>query len=321
MTTAVLYTVDTELSPGLHRRGVSPDENMRIGVMGQGSDGEWGIAHQIRKLNEHRLKGVFFVEALCASVVGNDILKRVVDPILAGGHEVQLHIHTEWLRWAQTNIADGTQGENIADFDLPTQARLLAFGTEALQRAGAPAPIAFRAGNYGANDNTLRALARVGIKYDASHNQAYLGDTCRLSGPGPLYAPREIEGVTEVPITFFEDYPGHARPLQLCAVSAGEMRWALMESIQQERPTAVVVSHSFELLNATRTRGNPLLVRRFDAFCDLMSEMKAGARSSGFADLSLEDAPHAHATLKSNSLRTTRRVVEQVFGRLAYDRG
>src|SRR5690348_12737509 len=97
--TEVLITIDTELSPAAHRRGVGAEENFACAMLGQVSDGEWGIKYQLGQFRAHGLKAVFFVEALSADIVGLDFLKRTIDPILSAGHEVQLHIHTEWLEW------------------------------------------------------------------------------------------------------------------------------------------------------------------------------------------------------------------------------
>jgi hypothetical protein len=54
---------------------------------------------------------------------------------------------------------------------------------------------AFRAGSYGANFDTLRALARNGILYDSSHNTCYLGYTCEMRTPNLLLQPKKIDGV------------------------------------------------------------------------------------------------------------------------------
>ena len=65
--------------------------------------------------------------------------------------------------------------------------------------ANAPAPVAFRAGNYGANDDTLRALATLGITYDSSHCPALVGGACQISlGPDDR-DPELHHGVIEVP--------------------------------------------------------------------------------------------------------------------------
>ena len=46
---------------------------------------------------------------------------------------------------------------------------------ENLRECGAGEVKAFRAGNYGANWETLRVLGENGIHYDSSHNIDFLG--------------------------------------------------------------------------------------------------------------------------------------------------
>lgn len=314
--TKVLFTTDTELSPALHERGLDPRENFEIMVMGRGSDATVGIAYQMDRLSAHGLKGVFFVEALNAQVLGLDMLKRVVDPILTRGHEVQLHIHTEWLQWIEKDPVAGRRGENIYEFPETDQRVLLEMGADALERAGAPRPIAFRAGNYGADNATLRALKSLGLRFDTSYNQPYIGDVCRIDVAEPLLEPALVEGLTEIPITFFEDYPGHTRPLQLCAISTAELAWCVADARAANRPTVVIVSHSFELLNARRTRANQLLVRRFDALCATLQ----GTTTFAELDASVEPTVRSSAIPKSNPARTAVRMVEQAVGTLLYDR-
>jgi peptidoglycan/xylan/chitin deacetylase (PgdA/CDA1 family) len=320
--TAVFYTVDTELSPGLHQRGLSLAENLNAAVLGITNRGEWGIRYQIERLNAHGLKGVFFVEALCAYLGDADILKRIVEPVLQGGHEVQLHLHTEWLKWIDKDPVSGRRGENIFDFDGDDQYRLLEMGLNALTQAGAPTPTAFRAGNYGANNDTLRALGRLGIRYDTSYNYPYLQNGCRLEFPRSLHRPAELEGVVEVPITFFEDYPNHSRPLQLAAVSSSEMEWVIDSCVASDRPTAVIVSHSFELLNRKRQRANKILVRRFNRLCSVLQQRQARAPTMTFAafDRARSQSMSSEPTpLRSNVARTAVRMLEQSLGNLLYD--
>lgn len=313
--TKVLITTDTELSPALHQRGLDPRENFEITVMGRSPDGAVGIEYQMDRLSAHGLKGAFFVEALCAHALGLDMLKRVVDPILSRGHEVQLHVHTEWLDWIEKDPVAGRRGENIFEFPESDQRTLLEMGAEALVRAGAPRPIAFRAGNYGADNATLRALKSIGVRFDTSYNQPYVGDVCRIDVAEPLLEPAIVEGLTEVPITFFEDYPGHTRPLQLCAISSAELAWCVADARAANRPTVVIVSHSFELLNARRTRANKLLLRRFDALCATLQA------TTTFNELDASVAsPTRRSVPKSNPARTAVRMVEQAVGTLLYDR-
>ena len=319
--TAVLITIDTELSPAAHRRGVSARENFACAILGRVSDGEWGIGFQLGRFKELGLKAVFFVEALSAGVVGLDFLKRTIDPILSAGHEVQLHIHTEWLEWFSSDPVAGRRGQNMCDFSFEDQRRLIAVGKESLIRAGAPRTIAFRAGNYGANNDTLRALSSEGIAYDSSYNFPYLGNPCRILTAEPLLAPSLVDGVIEVPISSFVDYPGHQRPAQLCAISSSEMRFLLEQSLMKNRPSAVIVSHGFELLNTARTRGNRILARRFERLCETLNAMHGQARTSGFFELDPDNFVRAVAHLtpvQSQPWRTALRVVEQAAGTVLY---
>jgi len=320
--TSVFYTVDTELSPALHQRGVSPLENLQSSVLGIASDGEWGIRYQIERLNAHGLRGVFFVEALCAYLGDGDIVKRIIEPVLQNGHEVQLHLHTEWLNWVKVDPVEGRRGDNIFDFSVDDQRRLLELGLEALVRAGAPRPTAFRAGNYGANNDTLRALHGLSVRYDTSYNEAFLAGDCRIECAEPLYQPSLLDGVIEVPITSFEDYPGHTRPLQLTAASAAELSWVIDDSVSKRRPSVVIVSHSFELLNRKRGRANRLLVRRFDDLCAALQHRRAIAPTAHFASFDVPDrhsAPGSEEPIRSTKARTAMRMLEQAVGNLLYE--
>ena len=319
--TSVLLTIDTELSPAAHQRGVSAQDNFTRSILGQASNGERGIAYQAGHLKAHGLKGVFFVEALSASIFGLDQLKRTIEPVLSYGSEVQLHIHTEWLSWFERDPVSGRRGGNMADFSHDDQCRLLELGIENLMRAGAPRPIAFRAGNYGANNDTLRALATVGIKYDTSYNYPYLGAACKIATDAPLLDPHAVQGTIEVPVAVFEDYPNHQRPAQLCAVSSSEMRQLLKQSVTQGRRATVIVSHSFELLNHSRTMVNRIVERRFEQLCEMLQAMRGRAQTKGFSELDQLDltTPAARtAPLRSNAWRTAWRMMEQAAGRVLY---
>jgi hypothetical protein len=321
--TAVLFTTDTEFSFRLHKWGKDPIENFRIAIMGEVPDGAWGIGHQMKRLDAHGLKGVFFVEALSSELFGIDLLKRVIDPILTNGHEVQLHLHTEWLNWIEKDLVGARRGGNIADFDLGDQRRLLEIGVEALTRAGAPAPIAFRAGNFGANNDTLKALRSLGIQYDSSYSRPHLGKACRIDTALPLACPTALEGLIEIPPTYFRDFPGGCRPLQIAAASSAELRAVTRQSVARDLPTMVVVSHSFELIDLARVCSNRMLIRRFDEYCAALQG--AGLVSSGFRDLNglpvRPERARPAKPLTSNPVRTGLRMIEQSLGSYLYNRG
>src|SRR6478609_6242763 len=96
----VFITVDTEvwpLLPDWREAGLTRDIDRDI--YGNTPSGSYGISYQMDVLDRHGLKGVFFVEPLFAEVAGRDRLRAIVAEIQGRGHEVQVHIHPEWLGW------------------------------------------------------------------------------------------------------------------------------------------------------------------------------------------------------------------------------
>jgi peptidoglycan/xylan/chitin deacetylase (PgdA/CDA1 family) len=317
--TQVLITIDTELSALLFQRGVDADANYMASIEGRTAQGAFGIGWQMDCLEAHRLKGVFFVDPMPALVYGPDIIARIIEPIVARGHEVQLHIHTEWLAWAG-HAPVKARGQNIADFAFEDQTLLIARARDLLVTAAAPAPIAFRAGNYGADDNTLRALAALGIAWDSSFNAAYRDAPCRIGLTDGAIDPLMHCGVKELPVGGIIDRPGHVRHAQICALSSHEMTAALDHAAETGRPAFVIVTHSFEMLSRDRQRPNRVVMDRFEALCRHVANRKT-LTIAGFADLSgdLPDQPSGER-LPSDRFRTFVRIAEQAVATLRYER-
>ncbi|MFN3818746.1 polysaccharide deacetylase family protein [Blastomonas sp.] len=319
MVTRVQFTVDTELSLKLYQEGASAQENFDSSIAGKCRDGEYGIFYQMDRLEAAGLTGVFFVDPMPALVYGPGVVARIVEPILKRGHEVQLHIHTEWLEFARDHEYAHLRGRNIADFALDDQIRLLEQARALLMMAGAPKPTAFRAGNFGANNNTLRALSALGIPYDSSFNPAFLAGECDIDLPVHTPPFSKHLGVGIIPVSVIEDRPGSIRGVQLCALSAWEMRDALVHAADDGWPCFTIVSHSFELLSRDRSRANPIVVRRFDAMCRNIAK-HGQLEPVGFATLE----PHARQSftrLPTNLVRTVLRYGEQAVSRMRYEAG
>ena len=320
--TDVLITVDTELSAGRQSRGLDVRANFAGSITGRTAAGDFGVGWQLDRLDERGLKGVYFVDPMPALVHGGGVIADIVRPIVARGHEVQLHVHTEWLEWAQRSPVGGRQGRNLSDFTLADQVAILRTARDLLVDAGAPAPIAFRAGNFGANDTTLDALAQVGIAWDSSANAAYRGAPCGIAMAPDQAAPWVRGGTAELPVAGLADRPGHFRAAQICAVSAREMRGALAHAARARHPAFVVVTHSFEMLSRDRLRPNRQVMARFEALCDAIVATP-GLRSAGFADL---DPAIAHGDTHDGTLlgpsypRTACRMAEQLVATWRYER-
>ncbi len=234
---------------------------------------------------------------------------------------MQLHIHTEWLAWAKASPVEGRKGRNIGEFSLADQVTLLGLAKSLLEQAGAPPITAFRAGNFGANDDTLRALAAVGIDWDSSVNPAYLGSECRISAEHGQIGAKRLHGVAELPVSGIVDRPGGFRPAQICAMSAAEMRAGLRHAVRNDHEAFVVVTHSFEMLSRDRARPNGAVIRRFEQLCREAARMP-GVQGAGFRDLppTLADAPERRLDrVAPNRLRTGLRMAAQAVATWRYE--
>jgi len=316
---AVLITIDTELSAGRRARGWSLSDNFRSSFLGRCDGGDFGVPWLLDQLDAAGLRGVFFVDPMPALAHGEEIVADMVGPIVARGHEVQLHIHTEWLEWARRSPVGKRRGRNIGDFSLEDQVALIGHARDLLERAGAPTPTAFRAGNYGADDRTIAALDRLGVAWDASYNAGYIGGDCALSPlPSPI-TPARREGVTLVPVSGILDRPGHFRPAQVCAMSTREMRAALDHAARDAHPCFTIVTHSFEMLSRDRSRPNRAVMARFEALCRHVADDPA-LHAGGFHDLPASLPERRLDLAGHNYPRTAARVAAQVLATWRYER-
>jgi hypothetical protein len=245
-----------------------------------------------------------------------------VEEIKARGHDVQLHLHPEWLRLIDPSPLPGRRGSNLHEFTEDEQFVLLGRGLDNLRAAGAGAVCAFRAGNYGANFDTLRALRRLGIRFDTTLNPCYLTTTCRMETPEPVLQPVELHGVREFPVSVFRDWPGHLRHAQLCSCSAREMRGALTQAWAAGWESFVIVSHSFELLGRRKQTTRPpvpdrVVIARFERLCRFLADHPDRFRTATFAGLpAAGSAAPAVRPIRSRLTRTAGRMVEQLVRRV-----
>ncbi len=322
----VMITVDTEYASGYVASGedVSCAENFARCLSCETPSGPVGVGYQMQVLDRHGLKATFFVDPMPALLWGTDAVRKIVEPLVERGHDVQLHLHTEWLALADTNpITAGRTGHNLCDFSFDEQHALIGWAAEQLVEAGARYPVAFRAGNYGANDDTLRALARLGLQFDTSFAPALTGGDCRIGlGRGDL-APVLREGICEVPIAAI-GARGGLRHAQLTALSLRELKAAIRHAAAEDWPAFVLVSHSFEMMNRDKGVANRMVQRRFEALCEWIASAP-GVTTGTFTDAwVLERLKSSHGpdrkpqALPRAPMREMLRMAEQAFANAVY---
>ena len=316
MATSIFLTIDTELAWRHHAEGLEPDEIVKRSLDPAGV----GIAWQLKRLAAHDLKAVFFVDPMPALVYGLEPFKRIVGAILDAGQRVQLHLHPNWTDAVADDGGEGHAPFALNQYGFADQRDLIANARDLLTAAGAPPPVAFRAGSYAANCETLDALADLGFHYDSSHNGSEHPETSGIDLPPHQIAPIEHRGVIELPVTLIEEWPGRLRHFQICALSAGEMSAALDHADTNNHAAVTIVSHSFELANRDGTQENGIHVARFEALCAMLQDRADRMPTRWFTDFPDMPLGRNDVPLAPSLIRTGIRQVQQLWSNLVEER-
>jgi hypothetical protein len=285
-------------------------------IYGTTSKGNFGLPYKLKVLQENDLTGIFFVEPLFSGRFGLTPLAEIVTLVQEYHQEVQLHLHTEWVDEALAPLLDNVTRKRqfLHNFSLAEQTKLIETGAKLIKEVGGGDVNAFRAGNFGFNRDTLRALATNNIKIDSSYNATRFGLLSGVNQGSPLVDIMECEGVYEYPMTVFNDGL-ELRHAQVKACSHGEMEGLLWQALETGRDAFVILSHNFELLNSRMDRPDDIAVKRFNKLCTFLGNNKDCFRVRGFKGLSpVETLPH-RMPLTSPLWKTSCRMVEQAIRR------
>ena len=321
--TSVYITIDTEYSSGLvgDLSEAGRRDNFARSLACITPHGPAGITHRLDVFARHGIKAVFFVDPMPALIWGVGAIEDIVAPIIEAGQDVQLHCHTEWLAiaGAKSPLSVRREGRNLFDFSRAEQTEILEYARDILVAAGAPKPVAFRAGNYGANDDTLRALGDLGLAYDTSHCPALPNGASRISLGANDRDPVVHEGVTEVPVGSIGTWGGGQRHAQITALSFAEMHAAIRHAHKCERPSFTLVTHSFELINRRKQSVNRIVHHRFEKLCAALANMD-GVQTANYRDNPPQIAPLRRSSppLPASALRTSWRYAEQLASNTLY---
>jgi hypothetical protein len=149
-----------------------------------------------------------------------------------------------------------------------------------------------------------------------------LNGVCRLPADPKLSQPMRLEGVLEVPITWFRDGLGRIRPAQICACSSGEFEHLLFQAWSRGWSVITLLLHSFELLRRRSPERAQTTMRLHDhrlvRLCRLLAARSDKFVTTTFRELDAEKigAPVAPRCLRSPLGRTIRRYGEQAIGRI-----
>ncbi len=322
----VFITIDTEHSIG----GSFGDPQLKpVGndkrIYGRIGGKEYGIPLIMDIADRYGIPLTFFVEVFNKYYFGEGETREVCEYILGRGHDVQLHLHPNFLNFKEDNPADRKYSDNMSAYDLQSQVDMLAEGKELLTRYCGKVPVAFRAGNYGADRNTLNALKENGFQIDSSYNAAFPKHSHCITEKA-LNDAEQIDGVWELPITnFVEKIPlckKRFKPLDFNGVNCVEMKSVIVNSCQDKGPqTVTLILHSFSFLNTKDVQYRKCTVRknvinRFESLCCFLSEQTHCLHCGIFTDFASKGFGDAnnHTFLPMPPKYSLVRAVEQLFG-------
>lgn len=293
--TDVLLTVDLEFSSGGYL-----DDPERYQPIGEHSvelriDGKsQGLGFILDTLGHYGAVGTFFVEAAHTLYFGPEPMGKFVRQILDGGHDVQLHLHPQWIFAEQIKSGTLTDLSSVTDSMVALQedriCALIDVGLQAFKSWGVPEPVAMRAGNLHANACVYRAMSEKGL---ALGSNIGIGVYRPAEDALQLYSGRHrIEKVLEIPVLSHRGLGigGSARlkTLTITGSSAAETRFLLDRARRAGLDEVVLLTHAHEMIKRIDARylsisRNRLTQRRLHALCQYVTGNPDKFRFSTFA--------------------------------------
>ena len=277
----VYFTVDTETSMGGAWRNAGPPLPLTRTVFGEHGDRGFGISLIMDILERYGFTATFFVEVFCSYFVGAAALQRVFETIQKRGHDAQLHLHPVYRFYHDYLQGQPAREKDLFhELELEEQRQLLQEGVALFRQLSGAAPLAFRAGCFGASEVTLGLLRENGVLIDSSYNLCYLDQSCgfrrRL-----LNAPLVMEGIHEFPVTNFSSFGRESsyKPLDIAAVSVSEIIATIRQMHTAGCSDVVLVFHSFSFLKRRgirfeRSRPDRIVITRFCRLCEALLGMR-----------------------------------------------
>lgn len=250
-------------------------------IWGEYGEAKYGLPLIVDILQQHGLKATFFVDAFTEDQGFPGQTEPVCQYLLDRGQDVQLHIHPNKKHYGmKMRGEEHPRTDKIAELPVDAQLALVEEGRDRLEAWTGKRPVAFRAGNMSASEETLSVLQQAGIPIDSSYTFPYAGRQCYFSADDLYNGSRWYDGVLELALSGFlqRNLPGlhPAKPLDLYGVSFEECRNAV-RAIRDAGADAVLILHSFSLFKWRTVqyldgKPNRIVIRRFRRICRWLAE-------------------------------------------------
>lgn len=198
----ILVTIDTESF--FYKDRFLPFD---VNIYGKIGTQEYGVGKIINLCDKFGIKALFFVDVYEHYLVGEKRLSNLCRFIDSYGHSVQLHAHP--------NCIPAHPHGFMKSYDLQSQSSIIAEGKSLIESWIGKTPVAFRAGAYGANLDTISALHDNEFLFDSSYFAYH--PNCQLYheiSDSPVNQVFMINKIIELPVTVY-----HFKTLRMNKIS------------------------------------------------------------------------------------------------------
>ena len=217
------------------------------------SDGSaCGLMAIAQVLRERGVAGTFFLNVYESRAWGEPVLADIAIRLQKAGQDVALHTHPQWAYDPSRNA--------MYQYSVDEQTAIIRDGVRLLAAWTGQPVVAHRAGDYTADERTIEALNRNGVRVDSSLFRGH--PRSRLTQIGlPGNVPSQLGSLNEIPVTTYlreerlKYVAGFFAPNRSIRkidpdwfVDEAEARAAIDGLIDADCPFIVVFLHSFSLL-------------------------------------------------------------------------
>jgi hypothetical protein len=270
----VIVTIDTEAQPAR-----AAGDHVKKLIIGDYGDDNFGILRMMDIADANGIKLVFFFDYAEYDLWGEELLDAARE-IDRRGHDLQLHIHPEFISAERFAKFGAERKVKFADMQDQVAGRLVDYILDLHGQCTKKKARAFRGGGYRFSSSILKALHERGIYYASNDNAFY--DQGRLPSV-PRSTFQWDNGIVEFPVSTIEGFLGlnGTRPYyfdmaclsrpkftrEICVERHGKF----VDQYLGDFPDsfAVMVLHSWSFCDKSeegyRTIPNPESAERFDA--------------------------------------------------------
>lgn len=257
-----IITIDTE-----GHKGTNPIDNL---VFGKIQNEFFGIDKIMDICDKYCVKAIFFVDIAAVWHFGEEKIINAVKRITERGHDIQVHIHPDHM-YDEKRLF-------LWEYEYDEQYDIIKKVVDKYREITGKNPIAFRAGKYGANYDTLDILDKLGLKLDLS--SFYSQKWCKIKPELTINTVGKYKGLFEIPVTVYNSLHlmGLKRidKLDVNSTTLLEFKCLIKQIERIQQPCIITIfMHSFSFLKRydsdNSIKPNFREIKKFDKMMQILS--------------------------------------------------